>query len=97
MLETQQEFDPIDSYCKRNLVKLQQSKMIGGKNSLYYDKKFKTVFRAACCRAIYSHDWNKLLYLLKKCPPWEHDWKDVNEAALYVRVSIINVYYCKLV
>ncbi|CAB3235267.1 unnamed protein product [Arctia plantaginis] len=92
LLETQQEFDPIDTYCKRNLVKLQQSKMIGGKNSPY-GKKFKAAFRTACCRAIYSHDWNKLLYLLKKCPPWEHDWKDVNEAALYVRALLILLMY----
>lgn len=85
-MEAPQNADPIKRYCKRNLVKLQQSKT----NMKYVDKElrnFKSVHRIACCKAIYSHNWNKLLYLLKKCPPWEHNWKD-DEAALYVRVSI---------
>lgn len=86
-MEVPQNFDPIKIYCKRNLLKLQQSRT----NVKYADndlRNFKSVHRIACCKAIYSHNWNKLLYLLKKCPPWEHNFKDVNEAALYVRVSM---------
>lgn len=89
VMESQPEFDPLDSYCKRNLVRLQQSRMECGNNcKRYYDKKFTTLYQSACYRAIYSHNWGKLLYLLKKCPPWEHEWKDINESALYVRVSM---------
>ncbi|XP_021197249.3 uncharacterized protein LOC110381282 [Helicoverpa armigera] len=84
--------DPIKTYCKRNLLKLQQSRI----NAKYQDpdlKTFKSVYRIACCKAIYSHNWNKLLYLLKKFPPWQHNWKDVNEAALYVRALVILIMY----
>ncbi|CAH1646429.1 unnamed protein product [Spodoptera littoralis] len=91
-IESPMMFDPIKIYCKRNLLKLQQSR----NNSKYQDKDlktFKSVHRIACCKAIYSHNWNKLLYLLKKCPPWEHNWKDVNEAALYTRALVILIMY----
>ncbi|XP_075974253.1 uncharacterized protein LOC142975350 [Anticarsia gemmatalis] len=93
LMETPLEFDPIQSYCKRNLVKVQQSKMSGNKYNIFCDRKFKTAYRMACCKAIYSHNWGRLLYLLKKCPPWEHDWKDINEAALYVRALLILLMY----
>lgn len=87
-MEAPQVTDPIKLFCKRNLLKVQQNRM----NVKYQDsdiKSFKSVYRIACCKAIYSHNWNKLLYLLKKCPPWVHSFKDVNEAALYVRVSFV--------
>lgn len=92
-METPLEFDPLETFCKRNLLKLQQSKTNNSKYTIYNDTRFKTVYRIACCRAIYSHNWNKLLYLLKKCPPWVHDWKDINEAALYVRALLILLMY----
>ncbi|KAH9639977.1 hypothetical protein HF086_008072 [Spodoptera exigua] len=91
-IEAPMTFDPIKIYCKRNLLKLQQSR----NNAKYQDKDlrtFKSLHRIACCKAIYSHNWNKLLYLLKKCPPWEHNWKDVNEAALYTRALLILIMY----
>ncbi|XP_049868477.1 uncharacterized protein LOC126368496 [Pectinophora gossypiella] len=58
--------------CKRNLLELQsQSKVSNAINR----KKWRTQYKLALGRAVYSHDWDKLLFLLKKSPPWEHDIK----------------------
>lgn len=59
-------------------------------NSLYEtelrNKKWRNAYQMAIRRAIYSHDWNQLLYLLKKSPIWEHASNKGDELPLYIRV-----------
>ncbi|XP_064072051.1 uncharacterized protein LOC135193451 [Vanessa tameamea] len=78
---------PHDKRCKRNLLQLQMDK------SLYEtdlrSKKWRNAFQIALRRAIYSHDWDQLVYLLKKSPIWEHASNRSDELPLYIRALTI--------
>lgn len=75
------------SVCKRNLASIQAYRC----GDTFRDQTFrslknwKTIFHMSCWKAIYAHDWNKLLYLLKKCQQWEYGFDNV----LYARVSVV--------
>ncbi|KAJ2950232.1 hypothetical protein O0L34_g11594 [Tuta absoluta] len=68
--------------CKRNLVDLQMRSTARGEINR---KVWRTQFKLAITKAVYSHDWNKLLYLLKKSPIWEHDPKFTHDFDFYIR------------
>ncbi|CAG9579056.1 unnamed protein product [Danaus chrysippus] len=76
-----------DKRCKRNLVDLQTCK------SLYETdlrrKNWRNAYQMALRRAIYSHNWNQLLYLLKKSPIWEHATEKADEYPIYIRALTI--------
>lgn len=78
--------------CKRNLATLQAYRC--GDNfrdqTFRNYKNWKTMFHVSCWKAIYAHDWNKLLYLLKKCQHWKHNLAD---CSLYVRCLTILLMY----
>ncbi|XP_068632353.1 uncharacterized protein [Battus philenor] len=76
-----------DRRCKRNLLHLQQHGSTS--ESDFRQKKWRHKFHLALSRAIYSHDWDKLLYLLKKSPIWEHDTKRLDEMPIYIRALTI--------
>ncbi|XP_060803998.1 uncharacterized protein LOC132902528 [Amyelois transitella] len=68
ILETEQNIDyPL---CKRNLYKLQSDKINPQRGK---DKSaVKEIYQLALARAVYSHDWDKVVYLLKKSPITHH-------------------------
>lgn len=70
-----------DTRCKRNLVHLQRIRYINDRRQNY---TWRNIFDTALRKAIYSHDWNHVAFLLKKVPIWEHHHMDM---PLYVRVS----------
>lgn len=72
--------------CKRNLLHLQLEGSTCEND--FRQKKWRHKFQLAICRSIYSHNWDKLLYLLKKSPPWEHKTERLDELSMYIRVSL---------
>ncbi|CAH2077130.1 unnamed protein product, partial [Iphiclides podalirius] len=76
-----------DRKCKRNLLQLQ----LNGSSceSDLRQKKWRHKFQLAISRSIYSHNWDKLLYLLKKSPIWEHKTDRLDELSLYLRALTI--------
>lgn len=76
-----------DKRCKRNLVHLQTNRSLY--DSENRKKKWRNAFQIALRRAIYSHDWDRLVYLLKKSPIWEHSSNRPEEMHIYLRVSIV--------
>lgn len=71
--------------CKRNLLELQRNKSTS--QSDWSRKKWKTQYQMALTRAVYSHNWDRLLYLLKKSPIWEHNPRYLHELPIYIRVT----------
>ncbi|XP_053613134.1 uncharacterized protein LOC128676805 [Plodia interpunctella] len=57
-------------FCKRDLYKVQSEKVNPGMGK--GTSELKCRYQLALSRAIYSHDWDKLLYLLKKSPIFHH-------------------------
>ncbi|XP_031762789.1 uncharacterized protein LOC116412637 isoform X2 [Galleria mellonella] len=56
--------------CRRNLLKMQSNIISQRRHRMQMPSN--DMFHFAIHRAIYSHNWNKLLYLLKKYPIWHH-------------------------
>ncbi|CAK1600591.1 unnamed protein product [Parnassius mnemosyne] len=80
-----------DRRCKRNLLQLQLEGSTS-ENDLR-QKKWRHKFHLALSHAIYSHNWDKLLYLLKKSPIWEHQSKRLDELPIYIRALTILLMY----
>ncbi|KAM3963758.1 uncharacterized protein ACR2FA_002280 [Aphomia sociella] len=76
--------------CKRNLLKMQNSKINPTRHR--QQEPSKDMFHFAIYRAIYSHNWNKLLYLLKKYPIWHHYSSSVG-----IRQDTVNNYMRALI
>lgn len=74
-----------DPRCRRNLLQLQLEGSSTENNQR--QRKWRHKLHAAMSRAIYSHDWDKLLYLLKKSPIWEHESRRLDQLPIYARVS----------
>ncbi|VVD00553.1 unnamed protein product [Leptidea sinapis] len=55
--------------CRLSLLDLQKNKTVY--NSKIKISKWKSHYHHLVCKAIYSHNWDQLLYLLKKSPPNE--------------------------
>ncbi|XP_023934284.2 uncharacterized protein LOC112043208 [Bicyclus anynana] len=74
-----------DGRCKRNLALVQQSKSVDDND--FYIHGWKYSYHVALRRAIYSHKWDQVAYLLKKSPIWEH--LRVGNVHTYVRALTI--------
>ncbi|XP_013149194.1 PREDICTED: uncharacterized protein LOC106111606 [Papilio polytes] len=76
-----------DPRCRRNLLQLQLEGSSTENNQR--QRKWRHKLHAAMSRAIYSHDWDKLLYLLKKSPIWEHESRRLDQLPIYARAMTI--------
>lgn len=50
----------------------------------YSSARHKTLFVSSCYKALYAHDWDRLLYILKRVPKWRFEYMYM----FHVRVSI---------
>ncbi|KPJ06858.1 Dynein heavy chain 2, axonemal [Papilio machaon] len=80
-----------DHRCQRNLLQLQLEG--GSTENNFRQRKWRHKLHAAMSRAIYAHDWEKLLYLLKKSPIWEHDTNRLDQLPIYTRAMTILLMY----
>ncbi|KAL4710610.1 hypothetical protein ACJJTC_003246 [Scirpophaga incertulas] len=70
-VEAGQERPPCCNYCSRDL-RQQQNIVAGSTRKVRTTTRGQTkYFNNAVSRAIYAHDWDKLLWLLKASPIWE--------------------------
>lgn len=78
-------------FCKRDLYKVQSEKVNPGMGK--GTSELKCRYQLALSRAIYSHDWDKLLYLLKKSPIFHHFSHTsryvLDRLNVYIRVSML--------
>ncbi|XP_030026454.1 uncharacterized protein LOC115444711 [Manduca sexta] len=97
LMECQDALQTPSNICKRNLALVQSHrstrKLHDLSGTLTDIHSWKSVHQLAVCKAIYSHDWDKLLYLLKKCPPWEHNYWRTCHASIYFRALTILLMY----
>ncbi|XP_059055572.1 uncharacterized protein LOC131849509 [Achroia grisella] len=81
--------------CKRNLWRMQKDKIEPLR--LLQQSPTSRKFQLAIHRAIYSHNWNKLLYLLRKFPIWHHyqmcGGLNMDTMVIYIRALIILLMY----
>ncbi|CAG9785844.1 unnamed protein product [Diatraea saccharalis] len=80
--------------CKRKLLQLQKNATLGLYAKQTKQTALKDKFHIALTRAIYSHDWNKLLYLLKKSPIWQQSANRLHGQTHYIRaLAILMMFY----
>ncbi|XP_045494823.1 uncharacterized protein LOC123693673 [Colias croceus] len=72
--------------CRHSIIEKQRYKMITDTKQL--DSSWKRMYMVALNRAIYNHDWNKLLYILKKSVYWDFNSKILNHH-IYTRALTI--------
>ncbi|XP_038214492.1 uncharacterized protein LOC119834231 [Zerene cesonia] len=72
--------------CRNSMIETQRYKTIMDTKQL--EQSWKRTYMIALNRAIYNHDWNKLLYILKKSVNWDFSSKILNHH-IYTRALTI--------
>lgn len=89
--QVQSENHAMQKVCRQTLLDKQLSTVIiksrNRIDTIHGRMHWRLRFLMAINRAIYSHDWNKLLYILKKSPIDEHIHKRTEYH--YIRVSML--------
>ncbi|XP_004929412.1 uncharacterized protein LOC101743463 [Bombyx mori] len=90
MLESSTPWKSTSDICRRNLASIQGFRSSPKfRDDSLAPHGLKSLHHLALNKAIYAQDWDKLLYVLKKIPPWKFKFSRPSHAAVYYRAMTI--------